>query len=238
MAEKIVIASGKGGVGKTSVCVGLGRALCALGKKVLIIDCDCLRSVDILTGVTEKLVYDWSDVIFSRCDKIQAVYETKDVSVMTSPTSYEGISTFYMKELLSLYEEDYDYILLDAPAGLGTPLRLASAAADRAIVVSTPDMVCVRSACTAGDELIKLGIYDVRLIINRVLKKDVKKGRLLNMDSVIDNVQVQLIGIVPEDAKLKLGSMGMTVYKKGQVSFKPFTNIAKRICGTYVELKV
>ncbi len=237
MADKIVIASGKGGVGKTSVCVGLGRALCALGKKVLIIDCDCLRSVDILTGITEKLVYDWSDVVFSRCDKSQAVYETENVSVMTSPISYEGISAFYMKELVALYDEDYDYILLDAPAGLGTPLYLASAAADRAIIVSTPDMVCVRSACVAGDELIKLGIYDVRLIINRVHKKDVKKGRLLNMDSVIDNVQIQLIGIVPEDAKIKLGSMGMTIYKKGQVSYKPFTNIAKRLCGEYVQLK-
>lgn len=238
MAEKIIIASGKGGVGKTSVCVGVGRALCALGKKVLIIDCDCLRSVDILTGVTERLLYDWGDVIFKRCEPSQAVYETDDVSVVTCPQSYEGISSFYMKNLVSEYEDDYDYILLDAPAGIGTALKLASSAADRAIVVSTPDTVCVRSACIAGREIMNYGVDDVRLIINRVLKKDITKGRLLNLDSVIDNVQIQLIGVVPEDAKIKLGSMGKAIYKKGQVSYKPLTNIAKRVVGEYIPLKV
>ncbi len=238
MAEKIVIASGKGGVGKTSVCVGLGKALCALGKRVLLIDCDRLKSLDILTGVTERLLYDWGDVILKRCEPQQAVYETEDVCVMTSPESYDGISSFYMKELVAQYEESFDYILLDAPAGIGTALRLAVAAADRAVVVSTPDMVCVRSACIAGREIMNMGIDDVRLVINRVLKRDVTKGRLLNMDSVIDSTQIQLIGIVPEDAKIKLGSMGMTIYKKGQSSYRAFTNIAKRVCGEYTPLKV
>ncbi len=238
MAQKIVIASGKGGVGKTSVCVGLGRALSALGFRVMLIDCDCLRSLDLLTGITEKMVYNFGDVIFGRCDPEQAVYESEGLSVVTCPESYDNISDFSMTWLVKKYEQSYDYILLDAPAGIDRGLHLAVTVADRAIVVSTPDLVCVRSACTAGKEIEKQGVDNIRLIINRVSKKDIVKGRLLNFDSVIDSVQIQLIGIVPEDPKIRLGSMGKTIYKKGQVSYKALTNIAKRIEGKTAALKV
>ncbi len=238
MAQKIVIASGKGGVGKTSICAGLGRALSAAGKRVLLIDCDCLRSLDLLTGVTEKMVYNFGDVIFGRCDFEQAVYENEGLSVVTCPESYENISDYSMTWFVRKNESNYDYILLDAPAGIDRGLHLALAVADRAIVVSTPDLVCVRSACTAGREIEKHGIKDVRLIINRVSKKDIVKGRLLNFDSVIDATQIQLIGIVPEDPKIRLGSMGKTIYKRGQVSYKALTNIAKRIAGKSAALKV
>ena len=100
MAEKILVASGKGGVGKTSVTVGLGKALHKTGKKVLIIDCDMLRSVDLLTGVTEKLLYDWGDVILSRCEASEAVYTSSDVDVMTCPFSYEAFDGEKMKKLV------------------------------------------------------------------------------------------------------------------------------------------
>ena len=146
MAQKIVIASGKGGVGKTSVCVGIGKALHALGKRVLLIDCDCLRSLDVLTGVTEKIVYNFGDVIFSRCSSDEALYENEGLSVVTCPDSYDNISDYSMKWLVSKYEQDFDFILFDAPAGLDRGLQLALSVADRAIVVSTPDLVCVRSA--------------------------------------------------------------------------------------------
>ena len=238
MAQKIVIASGKGGVGKTSICVGLGKALSTMGYRVLLIDCDCLRSLDLLTGVTEKMVYHVGDVIFGRCDFEQAVYENEGLSVMTCPESYENISDYSMTWLIRKNEHNFDYILLDAPAGIDRGLQLATSVADRAIVVSTPDLVCVRSACTAGREIEKCGVDNIRLIINRVLKKDIVKGRLLNFDSVIDSTQIQLIGIVPEDPKIRLGSMGRTIYKRGQVSYKALTNIAKRITGKNASLKV
>ena len=109
--------------------------------------------------------------------------------------------------------------------------------ADRGLVVSTPDLVCVRSACIAARQMAKLSVTDVRLIINRVKKKDVVKGRLLNVDSVIDSTEIQLIGVVPEDAKIRLGSMGQGIYKKGQASYKSFCNIAARIEGETVPLK-
>ncbi len=238
MAQKIVIASGKGGVGKTSICVGIGKALSAIGKRVLLIDCDCLRSLDVLTGVTEKMVYNFGDVIFQRCSADEALYENEGLSVVTCPDSYDNISDYSMKWLVGKYEKDFDYILLDAPAGIDRGLHLALSVADRAIVISTPDLVCVRSACIAGREIENAGIKNIRLIINRVSKRDVIRGRLLNFDSVIDATQIQLIGIVPEDPKIRLGSMGRDVYKKGQVSYKALSNIARRIIGQTAVLKV
>ena len=238
MAQKIVIASGKGGVGKTSICVGIGKALNALGKRVLLIDCDCLRSLDVLTGVTEKVVYNFGDVIFNRCSAAEALYENDGLSVVTCPDSYDNISDFSMKWLISKYEQDFDYILLDAPAGIERGLHMALSVANRAIVVSTPDLVCVRSACIAGREIEKAGIKNIRLVINRVSKRDVIRGRLMNFDSVIDATQIQLIGIVPEDPKIRLGAMGRNVYKKGQVSYKALTNIATRLMGQRAVLKV
>lgn len=238
MAKKIVVASGKGGVGKTTVAVGLARALTALGNKVMIIDCDRLRSVDLLMGITAELVYDFGDVIFGRCEPEQAVYENRKIDVISCPTSYDGIDEKKMKELIDHYDCDYNFILFDAPAGIDTGLKFACAAADGGLVVSTPDLVCVRSACIAAREMEKMGVKESRLIINRVLKKDIIKGKLLNIDKVIDSTQVQLIGVVPEDDKLRLGSMGGIVYKRGQESYHAFSNIAKRICGQYVALKL
>lgn len=236
MAKKIVIASGKGGVGKSTFTVGLARALTALGNKVLIIDCDKLRSVDLLAGVTAELVYDFGDVIAENCEPEQAVYENKGVAVLSCPVSYEGIDAENMKSLMEHYDYDYNFILLDAPAGLGTGLRLACAAADNGIVVSTPDLVCVRSACTAAREMEKMGAEEIRLIINRAHKKDITKGRLLNIDKVIDSTQVQLIGVIPEDAGIRLGAMGGEIYKRKQLSYTAFSNIAKRLCGEYIAL--
>lgn len=238
MAQKIVIASGKGGVGKTSLCVGIGKALSSIGMRVLLIDCDCLRSLDVLIGVTEQMVYNFGDVIFGRCSAEAALYKNDGLSVVTCPENYDNISDYSMKWLIGKYEKDFDYILLDAPAGIERGLHMALSVADRAIVISTPDLVCVRSACIAGREIEKAGVKNIRLVINRVSKKDVVRGRLLNFDSVIDATQIQLIGIVPEDPKIRLGSMGREIYKKGQISYKALSNIARRIVGQTAVLKV
>ena len=238
MAKKIVVASGKGGVGKSTFTVGLARALTALGNKVLIIDCDRLRSVDLFLGVTAELVYDFGDVLLENCDAEKAIYESKGIGVISCPASYEGIDVEQMKALVENYDCDYNFILFDAPAGIDMGLRLACAAADSGIVVSTPDLVCVRSACTAAREMEKMGVKETRLVINKAHKKDISKGRLLNVDSVIDSTQVQLIGVVPEDVKLRSGSMGGEIYKRGQLSYAAFSNIAKRICGQYIALSL
>jgi len=238
VAKKIVVASGKGGVGKTTFTVALAKALAKLGNHVLIIDCDRLRSVDLLVGVTKELVYDFGDVILGRCEPLEAVYENDRISVLSCPSDYENIDSEKMKKLVDHYDCDYNFILFDAPAGIGRGLSLACAAADCGIVVATPDLVCVRSACTAANEMARMGVSRCRLVINRADKKDIVKGRLLNIDKVIDSTQVQLIGVVPEDEKIRLGAMGGEIYKKRQESYVAFSNIAKRICGEYIPLSL
>ena len=180
MAEKILIASGKGGVGKTSLTVGLGKALAAMGNKVLLIDCDCLRSIDLLVGVTEKIVYDWGDVI-KGADSEDALYDAGDVSVLTCPEDYGDITEKDMKRLLDKYDADFNYILIDAPAGVDRGLTLSAAAADRAIVISTPDLVCVRSACIAARKIVSLGMaYYQPCVPQRCHQRQTSEYRLCN----------------------------------------------------------
>lgn len=236
MAKKIVFASGKGGVGKTSVAVGIAHALTALGHSVLLVDFDNLRSIDLLVGAAESVVYDWGDVLLGRCSAQDAVYTAGGLSLVSCPRKYGEATSKQVGTLIRSFDEKYDYIICDAPAGVGRGMHLALAGADKGIIVATPDYVCVRAAFIASDEMIENGISDIRLIVNRAVKKDIKKKRLLNIDSVIDSTAVRLIGVVPEDPKIRFGAMGSTICKKGQVSYPAFVNIAKRLCGESVPL--
>ena len=236
MAKKIVFASGKGGVGKTSAAVGIARALTQLGKSVLLVDFDNLRSIDLLVGAAESVVYDWGDVLLGRCGAEEAVYTCAGLSVMSCPRKYDAATSKDVGTLIRSFDKKYDYILCDAPAGVGRGMHLALAGADKGILVATPDYVCVRAAFTASDEMIERGISDIRLIINRAVKKDIKRKKMLNIDSVIDSTAVRLIGVIPEDPKIRFGAMGCTICKKGQLSYQSFMNIAKRLSGESVPL--
>ncbi len=236
MAKKIVVASGKGGVGKTTVAIGLGMALAADDARVLIVDFDNLRSVDLMLGAAENVVFDWGDAALGRCAPEDALLQSRGVSFFACPPSYDGITPQQVRDLIAAVEPGFDYILFDAPAGIGTGLLLASAAAQRAIVVATPDLVCVRSACRTAQELEKRGIKSCRLVINRAVRRDIRRKRLLNIDDVIDATGVQLIAIIPEDRRLRSAAMEGGIYLPGQVSREAFTNLAQRVRGRNVPL--
>lgn len=236
MAKKIVVASGKGGVGKTSVAVGLAQALVARERSVIVIDCDTLRSVDLLVGAGETLLYDWGDVILERCSLDDAVCQAGGICMMTCPHTYQGITLKKMKELMSALDKRYDYVLIDSPAGVEMGFILSCIAADSGIVVSTPDPVCVRSVGTTANEMGNYGVKDVRLIINRVIKRDLKRSRMLNFDSVIDMTEVQLIGVIPEDDRIRFAPMGGKIYERRNSSYRAFSNIAARLEGESVLL--
>lgn len=236
MAKKIVIASGKGGVGKTSIAVGLAKALAERGRSVIIIDCDTLRSVDLLVNAGETLLYDWGDVILGHCQLDDAICQAGNICMMTCPRTYRNVTVKKIKVLMGMLEKRFDYILLDSPAGVEMGFILSCVAADSGIVVSTPDPVCVRSVGATADEMTNYSVRDVRLIINRVIKKDLKRNRMLNFDSVIDMTEVQLIGVIPEDPKIRFSAMGGKIYAKRNVSYRAFTNIAGRIEGENIPL--
>ncbi len=236
MAQKILIASGKGGVGKTSCTVGIGRALARdYEKSVLLIDGDVgLRSLDVLLGVSDRIVYDWGDVIFDRCLPPAATVPCGSVDLLTCPLQFdEAFTPESMKKMISKYDGEYDFIIIDAPAGIDIGFTLSACAADRALIVSTADKVCVRSAQRAGEKLEDMGIEDIRLIINRFKKKSVTAKKLLNIDSVIDETMIQLIGIVPEDEEVTFGKV---YQKKSQPSSQAFVRIAGRILRREIPL--
>ena len=233
MAEKIVIASGKGGVGKSSLTAGLARALSGAGKRVLMLDMDIgLRSLDLIFGTQKDVLFDWGNVIDGGCEPNQAALAAGGPMLMTAPMRMsDSFTKESMKELADKLAKDYDYIFFDAPAGLSDGFELACVAADRGIVVSTANAVCVRSVNITAGAMRKLGLSDIRLVINRFDEKAVCKKKLLNIDDVIDAVCVQLIGIVPEDAAVSHCAVRGEPLPASSAAAKAFSRIAKRIDG-------
>ena len=172
MAKKIVIASGKGGVGKTTLTVGIGRALAERGRRVLLFDCDTYGSVDLLVGTAENTVFNWGDVILERCNVIDAIKQGAGMSIILCPKTYDGITVQGFRGLIKKLDNMFDYILFDSPAGFDAGFLLAGCAAQYGIVVATPDLVSVNSACAAGEKLRSYGVGDIRMCINRAVRRD------------------------------------------------------------------
>lgn len=240
MAEKIVFASGKGGVGKSTCVVGIALALKDLGKKVLLVDLDVsLSSLDVILGVGESVVNNWGDIILERCNKEKAVIEKDGISLLCAPKKSEDeFSLKNIRKTVGLYEEDFDYILIDSPAGVGKYFEIACRCADRGIVVSNAEDVCVRSAGVAANNMREFGMEDIRLIINKMITKLSVGKKNLNIDSVIDKVCVRLIGVVPYDENIALASMSERNFKLKKKPQKSFSRIARRIDGEDIKLKI
>lgn len=241
MAYIFTVASGKGGVGKSTFCVNVASLLARMGKKVLLIDGDAgIRSLDILLGVDEILVYDWMDVIENYCTPEKAKLNFIDnADLLPAPMARpETLTASDFGKMLDAYRKDYDYIFIDAPAGLGQLVKIYAKKSDSGIIVATPDEISARSAMIAGNELISLGIKEenLRLIINRFDEKAVKRGKLLNIDEVIDKTYLRLLGVIPEEPELmylSVTSRSLPEYSGAQTAF---SNIAQRIIGKETEL--
>jgi len=241
MAKIYTVVSGKGGVGKSTFCVNVALSLSEKSKKVLLIDGDVgLRCLDLLLGLQEMVLYDWSDVITERCDPEKArLFYNEQLQLLPAPLDYsQNINIESFQKLLSAYRNDYDYIFIDAPAGISELPQIYSKCSDECIVVSTPDEVSARSACIAGNTLVKTGIKEnsIRLIINRFDKKAIKSGKLLNIDTMIDKTYLRLLGIVPEDRNLTFVSVTEKTLSPFADAKTAFNNIAERIDGNEIPL--
>jgi septum site-determining protein MinD len=238
MAERYVFASGKGGVGKSSVALGLARCMNEKGLRVLLADFDIgLRSLDLMLGVTETVVFDWGDVVLGRCSIKDAVINIGNLAFFPAPPEYdEKFTPEALSQLFSALESDFDFIFIDAPAGLGRGFDLACSQAENAVVVTTPDSVCVRSCASAALKLRKSGKEKISLIINRFVEKPVVKHRLLNIDDCIDAVSAKLIGVVPEDRAITESSVTGKQPDKNSPASKAFARISLRMNGERVPL--
>lgn len=240
MAKKIVVASGKGGVGKSTLAAGISSALAGLGKRVLAIDCDIgLRSLDLMLGVREQVVFDWGDLILYRCEPQQAMLQTSGPVLLAAPMAYnDAFTRENFRELIKSFNAHFDYIIIDSPAGISGGFRLAAGAADTGIIVATPDEICVRGGSAAAGEMIDMGVANPRLVINRFSKKAVFRGRLLNVDDVIDAAGVQLLGVVPEDEEIAFCATTGKAFPQDSDAARAYKRIARRLEGESLPLKL
>lgn len=236
-----MIASGKGGTGKSTVSVLLGGRLAAAGKKVLLIELDSgLRSVDIISGVYGKTVYDIADVLSGRCEGDKAVVESpvyKGLSVISAP--YEGgqVHSEALRRLTAKMSPYFDFILVDTAAGLGAPFAAARAVSDLALLVLTPDPVSLRDGRIAADELVNGGCKNVRLVMNRVSAASFG-GAVRDLDECIDTVAAQLIAVIPESGEVQCSAAQGQALPIGCMAFKAVDNLARRLLGEQPTLAV
>ncbi|NLP48450.1 MAG: septum site-determining protein MinD [Clostridiales bacterium] len=240
MAKKIVVASGKGGVGKSTLTTGISSQIAAAGKSVLVIDGDIgLRSLDLMFGLRDRVLFDWGDIILGHCEIRQAILKAKGLDLLAAPLKPNDVFTRNnFRSLIKELDDLYDYIFIDASAGITNGFRLAVGVGDLGLLVATPDDVSVRSAGIAAQEMLALGISEPRLLINRLKKRDVKKGRFLNIDEVIDSTGVQLIGVVPEDADLAFCATTGRPFVPSNPGARAFERIAARLLGKNIPLKL
>ena len=238
MAKKIVIASGKGGVGKSTMAAMLGLCLSRQGKRTLLVDCDAgLNTLHFLLDTSVETLYNWQDAAEGACDIADAVCVLNPcLSLLNAPAEPPAdIAEDCLQTMLPEIENGYDYILLDAPAGLGTGLKRAALPAESALIIATADTVSVQGAGKTQEILQDYGISETRLIINRYNTKEAKKGNYYDIDAMIDQTLVQLIGVVPEDPELSAYSVTRKLSKHSR-SKAAFDRIARRVRGENVRL--
>ncbi len=244
MKDIIVIASGKGGTGKSTVSVGLGTALTAQGNRVLLIDCDSgMRGLDIMLGITQNLVFDIADAVSGSCTVENTVYpcpDKKGLFLMPAPlNAYDEVAPQILGQIVQGVGSIFDYVIIDSPAGVGSGFEAAIYPAKRALVVVNTEPTSIRGGQTVASKLRNCGISDIRLVVNRFNRTTFKKMALYeDMDEIIDITALQLIGIVPEDYSLAAAIQSGKSGDSACPAMKALCNIADRIQGKLVPLMI
>lgn len=236
----LLVASGKGGVGKSTFSVNCGTELAKRGHKVLLVDADAgLRSLDLMLSVADKTVFDLGDVLSSRCEAERAVIETNRRNLYLLPAPQAGCEYMADSEsvgrLYSKLTHYYDYLIIDSPAGIGGYVTAPAVVSDCVVVIANAEPVCIRSAEHLSQILREKGARNLRLVLNRIDAKLIRKNQLPDLDSAIDGISVQLIGVVPEDKRVLASAANGNPLEKGRAA-AAFKNIAARIDGENVPL--
>jgi len=244
MGKVIAVASGKGGTGKTTAVAALSSCLAGLGYKTLCIDFDAeLRNLDLALGMNDFTVMDFMDVICGRTDVLSACSESPKISdlfFLTAPTYKvpEDADKEAFKKMFNDIRKNFDYCFIDSPSGIGSGFRLAHENADMSIIVTIGELSAVRDANLTAIKVRGLGVSNVRLLVNRVMRKKYREIKT-TIDDVIDTVGVQLLGVIPEDKNIFSAlheNTPLILYKKRSSAYH-FLDAARRIAGEDTPLK-
>lgn len=242
MNDVIVVASGKGGTGKSTICVGLAVALVKQNKRVLLVDCDSgMRGLDLMLNVEQEILFDCADAVCGNCKAEEAVYRAKNLEglyLMAAPFDSDNeISPSVFKQLIDELKVHYDYVIIDSPAGIGSGFMTAAAPADRALIVTIAEPTSLRGAVKIRRKLINLDIQNIRLVINRFDRKQFEELDCYeDLDEVIDVSGTQLIALIPMDFRLSSIIQNGLSGQSWCPAMNIFDCLAKRVGGYNVPL--
>jgi len=246
MGKVIVITSGKGGVGKTTTTANIGAGLAQKGHRVVLVDADIgLRNLDVVLGLENRIVYDLVDVTEKRCDIKQALIRDKrfaDLYLIAASQVRDknAVSQKQMQALTQTLAMQFDYVLIDCPAGIEQGFKNATAGAEEAIVVVTPELSSVRDADRIIGLLTSGGMAetDISLVINRIRPKMIEKGNMLSPEEVADILGIGVLGVVADDESVIVNANRgeAAVLRKKSLAGKAFRNICARMEDVQVPL--
>jgi len=244
MGKIIAVASGKGGTGKTTAVAALSSCLAVLGHKTLCIDFDAgLRNLDLALCMTDFAIMDYMDVVSGRLNLKAACSESGEIPnlfFLSAPAAGvpDDIDKPALEKMFDDIRNDFDYCLIDAPAGLGTGFKLAHSNVDMTIIVTTGDIASMRDCNRTASAARQMGVKNLRLLVNRFIPKNLKYIRT-TIDDIIDTIGVQLLGLIPEDRNVFLAlheNIPLILFRK-RVSAYDFLDAARRITGEDVPLQ-
>jgi septum site-determining protein MinD len=244
MGEVIVVTSGKGGVGKTTTTANIGTALALFGKSVVLVDADIgLRNLDVVLGLENRIVYDLVDVVEGVCRLKQALIRDKRFKGLyllpaAQTRDKNAVTPAQMQKLCEDLKQQYDFVLIDCPAGIEQGFKNAIAGADKAVVITVPEVSSVRDADRIIGLLASNELPNPLLIVNRLRMDMVKRGDMMDIDDTIDILGVDLLGVVPDDEKIIVSSNRgePAVTEDSSLAGQAYRNIAKRLLGEDVPL--
>ena len=243
MCEVIVVTSGKGGVGKTTTTANLGIGLARLNKRVVMVDTDIgLRNLDVVLGLENRIIYNLVDVIEGNCRLKQALIRDKrypDLYLLPSAQTRDktSVSPEQMKKLTEQLKEDFDFVILDCPAGIEQGFQNAIAAADRAIVVTTPEVAAIRDADRIIGLLDAKKISKIELVVNRMRFDMIRSGDMMSLEDIIDILSIDLIGAIPDDENVVVSTnQGEPLVGKQTMAGQAYMNICLRLLGEHIPL--
>ena len=244
-ARIILICSGKGGVGKTTLTANLGIALAKLGERTVVLDADFgLRNLDLLLGLENRIVYTAQEVLAETCRLDQALVKHKQEPNLAllpagNPRMLEWLTPDDMKKIVAMLAERFDYVLIDCPAGIEDGFKNAAAAAQEAIVITTPEVSAVRDADRVIGLLNTRGVAPVQLVLNRVRPKMMANQEMLAVDDVTDILALPLLGLVLEDEQVIVSTNRgepLTLNGTASPAARAYQNVARRLRGENVPL--